>query len=1338
VGNPTDRHHAALCGAGPLLSLLSSVYFPHNPETANGTGERIVPGVDLETAISLALLEDSYMSLVNRKFLGLAILLLMVVALLALPMHAQTNYGAVRGLAKDAQGAVIPDAAVTLTNSGTGIVRTGKTNGSGEYLFTQVDPGEYVVEVTLTGFKTFKEATTVDLGITATVDAVLQVGSKGETVEVQTSEPLVDTASANGGQVVTEQQLQNLPNLGRNPFLFEKLDTGVTPVGNPIFVRAEDQSGSSAVSIAGAPVGANNYVVDGIPVGTSSGGVTFIPSPEAVSDAKIQQNTYDAEIGRTGGGTNNTSLKSGTKDYHGVLYGETRQTPWSANSWLDKHTEYYVNGVPTSPISPRPDITTYLYAGAFGGPLPLSNKFKWTKDTFFWVTEEGYRQAQPNVNSANTLQVPTALEAAGNFSGDPITLYDPTSPFVGGKRTTVLAGVANGVPTPNVIPASYMNSIGSWVALNAFPSPTNTAIYGDPNSIRSDDFKTRSDMYSGKMDHVFAPWWTSNISYVNLSTQEPSGDFYGNKGNFSSDGRLVRFNNATSLYNVFTINPTTIATVGYGFNRYYSVTFPYDLGFNLATAFGGNGFAPGFLANDQSHILGSYTLPSFGGIGLNSLGSYATIGGGSFGGRSIANATHNFVAGIVKTIGKQNLKAGYVYRTLHIAATPNGTGPAFTFPGNYTSLDGKSASSDTISSATGATNGSGLADLEMGLPDTASIGEDIGSFNEYASYHAAYFQDDFRANEKLTINLGLRYEYELGFREAQNQLNVGFDRNITYTIPTIASGALTEGGGLLHGGLAYAGQNGYPIHVGNQSHTKFSPRIGVAYEIHKGTVIQAGFGVFYAPEAVAAESTGYVQSSSYTAGAGGNISAPLTASQVGNGANNYLLNPLNGGANGSIIQPSGNTLAYETALGSAISVIDFNRRDPLVEQYSMNVEHELPWGTSIKLGYVGAHSKNFPQSVNINQLPDGLMAQFATCAAGGSCPLISAGGLNIQTTAATSYASAASGEVNPYYIPTVTSPSGTVYGTGSITSSLTPALGQLLLPYPQYSTVTLSESTGYSLYNGFDLKIQKRASKGLTIVAGYTWSSNWDNNVGTASAINGTNGPADSYNLKKEYARADNDIPNRETLGLTYVLPLGRGQRFGGGMPRILDYAIGGYDIDSITIHQNGGPLAITQSTDESTNYGVLGFGGSSGTSGVTRPNMVPGVNPCYTGTPNSRDGYNGTGIYFNAAAFSGVPAFTYGNTPRGIPCKGPGLSNTDLSVHKTFAIGEHVKIKFIATALNVFNATQFELANTALTTTQSSKSPGITPTLTATGTTGTMIQGNYSRLIQLGGRISF
>ena len=323
---------------------------------------------------------------------------------LVMPGRAQTNYGAVRGLVSDSQGSVLPNASVSLMNEQTKVVRKSVTNGGGEYLFTALDPGTYTVTISAPAFSKMQQnGILVSIGNTSTVDAKLKTGDVTQQVVVSgEASPLIDTASASEGQTFNTQKLQDLPNLGRNPFVFEKLDNNATPTGDPRFVRAEDQSGTTSISVAGAPVGstgganaANNYVVDGIPVSTSAGGATFIPSLEAISDAKVEADTYDAEVGRSGGGVFNTTLKSGSSSYHGTLYGETRQTNWAANAWSNN-----LVGIQ------RPDSTTYLYAGAFGGPLPFSHKIKPLDNTFFWISEEGYRQAQPYTSSTSSY-VPT-------------------------------------------------------------------------------------------------------------------------------------------------------------------------------------------------------------------------------------------------------------------------------------------------------------------------------------------------------------------------------------------------------------------------------------------------------------------------------------------------------------------------------------------------------------------------------------------------------------------------------------------------------------------------------------------------------------------------------------------------------------------------------------------------------------------------------------------------------------------------------------------------------------------------------------------------------------------
>jgi trimeric autotransporter adhesin len=331
-------------------------------------------------------------------------LTLAIAAFSGIVAHAQVNSGAVRGEVKDSNGGLIAGAQVTLTNQETAVSRTDVTNDSGIYLFPTVDPGTYTVTVVMAGFEKFASTgNVVTLGKTQTIDAILAIGKESQTVEVVAGTLTLDTASAEGGQLFNEQQIQTLPTLGRNPFMFSTYDSNVVTLGDPRYVRAEDSSGSSQVSLAGAPSGTNSYNVDGIPVSTSSGGETFVVSPDAVSDAKIQADTFDAEVGRTGGGIFNTSLKSGSDQYHGELYGETRQTAWAANTWFN------FAGAPT------PNDETYLYSGAIGGPVPFTQKVSWLKNTFFWATEEGYREGQPNTGT-NQYYVPSAAERTGDFS----------------------------------------------------------------------------------------------------------------------------------------------------------------------------------------------------------------------------------------------------------------------------------------------------------------------------------------------------------------------------------------------------------------------------------------------------------------------------------------------------------------------------------------------------------------------------------------------------------------------------------------------------------------------------------------------------------------------------------------------------------------------------------------------------------------------------------------------------------------------------------------------------------------------------------------------------------
>ncbi len=1200
--------------------------------------------------------------------------------------HAQQNTGAIRGEVKDAQGAKVKDATVTLTNLGTKIVRTATTNDAGIYQFSSIDPGDYKVTVSSAGFKTYEVGrATVSLAATATIDATLQVGGAGETVEVTAAEPLLDTASASGGQLFSKQQIQDLPNLGRNPFIFEKLDSNVTTTGDPRYVRAEDQTGLSQVSVAGAPIGSNNYVVDGIPISRSDGGVTFIPSPEAVSDAKVQANAYDAEVGRTGGAVFNTSLQSGSAQYHGVLYGETRQTPWTANNWFNAPSRT------TGLKSATPDATTYLYAGAFGGPLPFMKKIKFLDNTFFWITEEGYRQAQFYPSSSATTYVPTAAERTGDFSGDLVAgsldptsanygkfvIFDPRLPLnAAGRRTTPISdgGVIN------KIPAALINPTGQAL-LNAFPAANlNGSAYsaGVSNFSQLNTFKTRSDMYSGKLEHTFAPWWSAGISYVHLATQEPSGFLLGGIVAENAN-KLLRYNDATAINNTFTLNPTTVLTVGYGFNRYYSASFQYSNGINLSS-----------LAFPSSYIsqLQSSTFPS---LAFSNVTNGRGLGGAN--GTVQNQASKNLVVGLSKTINRNNVKIGYVYRLLKFNNGPNSV-PAFTFNGQYTSLNPGSPNATTSLT---------FADTLLGAPSAASYTLNSGNFLQLANYHAVYLQDDVRLNSRLTVNAGIRYEYELGQREANNRYNVGFDPNATSTLPAI------NGPVALKGGLLFAGQNSAHVHCCAQSHIKFSPRIGVAYQVSPKMVIHAGFGVFYAPVGLAFAGSGYAQTTSYSPTVpGGNYNAV--------GSQSFLANPFTAAFNSALVAPSGNSLGSLTGVGSALpltgTLASLNRRYPLVQQYSFDVQQDLPLGINFKLSYVGAHSRNIYNSGNINQLDNGVMASYV----GSSTALNS----NVA---------------NPYRTATING-----YTATGIVANANIARGQLLLPFPQFGAVNVSLDNGYSRYNSMAVKVQKRLASGLTLLSTYTWSANWDNLWSAGSQVYATYGPQDIYNPKAERSRALNNVPNRFTAAVSFDLPFGRGKRFLGNVPWYVNELVGGWQLNDEWTLQNGVPLSIQQ-TNVSTGNGVTGVGGT-----YQRPNLVGDAHSaCLTGRPQSRLGsatvYGATGQpqYLNAAAFSPARPYTFGNAPRMLPCQGPGSNNSDVSINKMFKITEKVNAQFRAEALNAFNTPQF--GNPTLTyVVNNNGSAGIpTAAIGAAQTLGNVTsQINYSRIIQLGGRISF
>jgi trimeric autotransporter adhesin len=1246
-----------------------------------------------------------------------ALLAFVVVLLLATAgVQAQTNYGTVRGEVKDVQGAVIPNAKITLTNQDTKVAKTGVANGAGIYEFGGVDPGNYTVTIFVPGFKTYDtKGNVVSLGAVTTVDAVLTIGGANETVEVAADTVQLNTANASAEQIFTAQQVQDLPNLGRDPFMFVQLDANVVTLGDPRYVRAEDSSGVSDVSVAGAPGNTNSYNVDGIPVSTSSGGATFVVSPDAISEAKVQGDDFDASIGRTGGGVFVNTLKVGSSTYHGTLYGETRQTPWSANVWFNPSK------------TPTPTDQTYLYSGAIGGPLfPkfITNKFRRLDNTFFWLTEEGYRQGQPLSGSTQTYYVPTIAERTGDFTAD-APLYDPT---VAGRTTTFAQECGS-----NVIPGSVAatkageacggknlaNGIGFSMA-NAFPLPLGpnatatfltspTATSSNPNGdnffASGVGFKTRADEFIGKVEHQFFPWWTSQFSYLHSGVQEPQSTFANSYSLYASGNDLEdRKFDSTAWNNTFTINSSTLLTVAYGYNRYWSA-FPYRTqGFSFTNGFAYNGTNYGFAGAFPTNVpLTSYPTVTISGL---TAGSYSAPGlGGAFGGYT-PQASHNLVAILSKSIKKHDLRFGYTYRGFSYFTNPPNTPGSFTFNGEYT---------DSTGAVTSGANGTAaIADMEVGLPSALSETLYAGPFINRIVYNSVWAQDDYRLSEKLTVNLGIRYEFEEGQHEENNKFNVGF--NPAAPVSYVNSQGVTQN---LTGGLVFAGVGGAPTHC-CQNPAKFSPRIGVAYQVFKNTVMHAGYGFYYAPVGITTSyNQGYSQVTTTTPTAPNAFVSGQIAATTAVGATGCLTTPFfqtgtGATCGGGLLQPSANSLGALTGFGGALTVIDAHRGYPLVQQYMMDAQQKLPGDFIVTLSYIGTHSSNFAEAVNINQMPDSFLASAYAS----------------NATLTTGVAG-----TNPYYAATI----GGLPSTGVAGQKSLP-LGQTYLPFPYYGSISLSKSIGFGWYNSVALKVEKRVTTGLTLLTTYTHASNWDNLYGSSigSQTTTTSGPQNNNNLGAEYARSLDDVPNRFTLAVTDVLPVGKGKKYLGNPQgfagHALDAVVGGWQVNYEHVITNGVPLTVTQ-TDLSTTFGPTGTGGS-----VQRPTLVGDVHAaCYSGSPQTRLGgsLNPNKAYLNAAAFVATPAYHYGNTPRTLPCAAPGSDTATASLNKyLFTFHDRFKLQFRIEALNLFNTPQFATPSTTYTV-----SKGATPTAATTVGTGLFAessQAGFGRVIQMGGRLTF
>ena len=1117
-----------------------------------------------------------------------AIKSIFVFTFLAASLWAQTFLGGIRGTVTDKSGAAIAEAKVTLIDEGTGISRASISNNEGGYDFNALNPATYTIVVEKPGFKKLDEkGVLVGTQGFLVKDMQMEVGAVSESVNVNADMAQVDTANASVGQDIDKQKLDDLPNMGRNPFYETvKISQNIVPGGDAKFNRMEDQSGSSEISIAGGPITGNNYLLDGIAITNSANQAVIVPITEATQEVKVQINTYDAEVGRTGGGTFNLYLRSGTNDFHASAFGYQ----WLGDSVANN---FFANaaGLPEVPQMWK------NFGGAFGGPVRIPHLYDGRNRTFFWVATEGYRQ---NQTESSIIAVPTALEKVGNFSqslytnGTQQLIYDPAS-TVQNSNGTYTRQLFPG----NVIPASRINPIGLQLA-SFFPTPNLPTPYYGANNYASTPLQyDRAGQETVKVDQEITKWWRASASYLHYGSREPSYETWINDIATPGQSLLVRFVDATMANTTITPSSTWVIALRWGFNRYPNRTYQFTTGFSPAAL----GFSQTF-ANELPYL-------SFPSVSMSDLSS--------FGGGTQSYTTYysrSFSGSASKYLGKHSIKFGGDVRAIHVSGTPTQSSGSFSFGSSFTSANPSSTVVGT---------GASLASLLLGDPTSATVST-AEALSQLVNYYGVFIQDDFRATSKLTLNFGLRYEYETGVHSPGNQLLVGFDPTAVNPIQPSVPGITTLGV------PEYAGQNGFPTAVTNQNNDKLGPRVGFAYALNSKTSIRGGYGLFWNPFSFSLQAPiGYTQSTPYNNG----LASVSNAGAIPTG---NFSNPFPSG----LLAITGNAAGEEAGIGQAISVYDNNSHSTRVHQYSLDMQRELPDSIIVAVGYSGSITHDLIQgsaSINIDQLPDS--------------------DLSLGNALKTSVP-------NPFY--------GTPFALNSL-SGATITRAQSLLPFPEYTSVTLtSPSVGHALYNSGYAKLMKRVGHGLNVLSTIVWSKNEDTSAAASNTFNTqTSAYQDNYNVNSAWALATINAPVRWTSAFNYQLPFGKGKVWLSNSPKAVNYIVGGWSVNGETTMQSGFPLQVTQSNNNS----VIG-------TSLQLPNAT-GTSPQTTGSLESR--LNG---YLNIAAFSQAPAYTYGNVSRTLPNRGPGWAFMNVSLFKTVTVKEKYNAQFRAEAFNLSNTPLF------------------------------------------------
>ena len=822
------------------------------------------------------------MKSVTHLYSGWLTLLLSLLSVLLLPMQvrAQVSTAEILGTAFDPSGGVLVNVKVTVTNLSTGLTRTATSNESGSFLLPSLPIGHYSVKAEANGFKGFGVAdVALAGGDHMRIDPHMEVGQVSESVQVVAQTPALQADTSSLGTLINSRAVQDLPLNGRNFIGLAQLSAGANSDANNSLQsgnRPDDRRNSSAVAVNGQHGYNNNFMIDGLDDNERYiGTIVLKPAMDALAEFKLVTNAYAAEMGRTAGGVINLVTKSGADQFHGSLFEFFR------NEHLDAKNFFARQG-------PTPAFKQNQFGGSVGGPIKKDN-------TFFFGDYEGLRVRQ---GLTFTSSVPSMAMRQGNFAGQS-TIYDPMTR----------------IPYPNnQIPASAMDPAALKI-VNLYPAPQTPGLVN--NFTMSPNKQDREDKFDGRVDHQFGTRDTvfGRYSFNDANVYTPGalpavGDIQavGVNGGYPGSA-LLRAQQAAANY-VHTFSPTLILEQRLSYSRFANNVLPANYGNNVMNELG----VPGINIDADSSGMSTIGVSGFQTIGDS--GSIPIID---------YNNIYQYSATMTKSHGRHTLKWGGNVIDRRMMQFQSGSAKgSFSFNSSPTS-DGAGS------------GGNAVASLLVGYPSSTSRSKTLYWPDLRSAEFGIFVQDDWRVNQKLTLNIGLRYDVITPLVEAHGQ---GCNLALTSTAANIAcySGAnsdlTTKTGGVA------------------TDFNDFSPRLGFAATLTPRTVLRGGFGISFFPP-VAGNSQGmrngnFVSTLNYTttpATVSNELSAGLPAPVPDN--------PLN---------PTG---------GITLNVFSMANRIPYVEQFNVTLERELKSGLVWNVSYVAALSRKLAFVAEINQAPPG-------------------------------------------------------------------------------------------------------------------------------------------------------------------------------------------------------------------------------------------------------------------------------------------------------------------------------------------------------------------------------